>query len=266
MSLKNLRTTVSRVAALEAEITLLKSRVDCAPGLFDELRTERNSTAYAERYSVGHTPLVSICVATYNRGDLLCERALKSLVQQTYQNIEIVVVGDGCTDDTERRVAAIPDSRIRFINLSERGIYPDEAYRRWCVAGTAPLNAALAIASGDFITHLDDDDEHSPDRIEKLVRHCQATGAEVVYHPFAFEARDGGWRINNAGTFAFGRVTTSSIFYDAFYRRIPWDIEAHLLNEPGDWNRLRKFIYLGAKIDRFPDVLLRHFRERSQSN
>jgi glycosyltransferase involved in cell wall biosynthesis len=248
---------------LQEEITLLKSRVDCDPALFHALAAERLTPEYAERYTRAE-PLVSICVATYNRAELLCERTLKSLIGQTYGNIEIVVVGDGCSDDTEQRVAALGDERIRFVNLPERGNYPAEPVRRWSVAGTAPFNVAIGLARGDFITHLDDDDEHVPDRVEKLVRFSQAESLEFVFHPFVVENDDGSWTTNEAATFGMQRVTSSSIFYDRFFTRIPLDIDAHLLGEPGDWNRLRKFPYLGARIGRHPDVLLRHFRERNQ--
>jgi glycosyltransferase involved in cell wall biosynthesis len=250
-------------AELQTEISLLKSRVDCDPALFHQLEAERLTPAYAARYTMPE-PLVSICIATYNRAELLCERTLRSLVGQTYGNIEMIVVGDACSDDTERRVAAIGDDRIRFVNLPERGAYPEEPSRRWRVAGTKPFNVALTLADGEFITHLDDDDEHSPDRIEKLVRFSQEKRLEFVFHPFAVENGDGSWTTNEAATFGVERVTSSSIFYDRFFKRVPLDIDAHLLGEPGDWNRLRKFPYLGARIGRHPDVLLRHFRERNQ--
>jgi hypothetical protein len=250
-------------ADLQAQINLLKSRLDCDPGLFHQLEAERRTAAYAERYAKAD-PLVSICVTTYNRAELLCGRALKSLIGQTYRNIEIIVVGDACSDDTEERVAAIGDDRISFVNLPERGNYPEEPRRRWSVAGTKPFNVALTLANGDFITHLDDDDRHSPDRIEKLLRFSQDKRLEFVFHPFAVENSDGTWSTNDAATFDMARVTSSSIFYDRFFKRVPLDIDAHLLGEPGDWNRLRKFPYLGARIGRCPEVLLQHFRERNQ--
>lgn len=254
---------IRSIGAIRAELDLLRSRVDSDPGLFRALEAERRSDAYAARYSAAQ-PLVSICIATFNRGELVCERAIRSLLDQTYRNLEIIVVGDGCTDDTEARVANIRDSRLTFVNLAERGDYPSDPQRRWCVAGTAAVNKALDLASGDFITHLDDDDRHAPERVEKLVRFCQANRLEAAWHPFAVERADGSWATNPAETFAAGSVTTSSIFYDRFFKRIPWDIEAHLMGEPGDWNRLRKFAFLGARTGRHPDVLLEHFKERNQ--
>ena len=71
------------------------------------------------------------------------------------------MVGDCCTDDTAERISHIRDDRLRFVNLSERGRYPEEPYLRWMVAGTVPFNHALSLTRGQFVTHLDDDDEYA---------------------------------------------------------------------------------------------------------
>jgi glycosyltransferase involved in cell wall biosynthesis len=248
---------------IRTELELLKSRVDTPAGIFDALERERESIEYETRHSKAK-PLVSVCINTYNRADLLCERALKSICQQSYANLEIVVIGDGCTDDTERRVGRIRDSRIRFENRSTRGTYPQDPTRRWCVAGTAAFNHALEVASGDYITHLDDDDEHLPHRVELLLEHMRSKRLEVAFHPFWFESTSHEWNTNAAENFTLGSVTTSSVMYDSFLKCIPADPQAHLLGEPGDWNRLRKFKYLGARIGRHSAALLRHYRERNQ--
>ena len=62
-------------------------------------------------------PLVSICVPTFNRGPILVDRAIKSALSQTYQNIELIVVGDCCTDNTEELLAKIKDPRLKFYNM-----------------------------------------------------------------------------------------------------------------------------------------------------
>lgn len=212
------------------------------------------------------SPLVTVCVATYNRGAILVDRCLASIIGQDYENLEIIVVGDCCTDDTQERVAAIGDDRIRFVNLPERGHYPKNSFRRWMVAGTKPINHALEMATGSFITHLDDDDEYAPDRIRLLVEFIQETRADLVWHPFEWQRTRWIWSVNKATEFSYGQATTSSIFYHKWFRNIPWDINAHRFYEPGDWNRLRKIEYLGANLARHPGYLLRHYRERNQKS
>jgi Glycosyl transferase family 2 len=206
-------------------------------------------------------PLVSICVATADRAELLLERCLPSLLNQTYTHLQIVVVGDHCTDDTERRMAELTDDRVTFVNLSERGPYPEERIARWQVAGTNAMNAALALCEGDFITHLDDDDAHSPDRIEKLLAFCMRNEAEFCWHPFMAEDASGNWSKAGNGDFIEGQMTTGSVFYHRYFARVPWDVAAHRLYEPGDWNRFRKIKAMGAKTQFVDDVLLHHYRE-----
>jgi glycosyltransferase involved in cell wall biosynthesis len=207
---------------------------------------------------------VSVCVATYNRAKLLRERCVASVLAQTYSNLELVIIGDGCTDETTDVMRAVGDARITFRNRPERGRYPEDPQKRWMVAGTYAVNEALALASGYFITHLDDDDEYTPDRLELLVRFCKENQADFVWHPFWRETVDGTWALNEAESFRHSRLTTSSVFYRSWFKRIGWDINAYRLAEPGDWNRFRKIKYVGGVSIRYPKPLLYHYREGSQ--
>ena len=103
-------------------------------------------------------PLVTVYIPTHNRRFLL-ERAIKSVVNQTYKNLEIIVVDDGSTDDTEvfmQKFIAEHPNVIYLKNSSSKG------------ANTA-RNYAVKEAKGYFVTGLDDDDEMLPNCIEKLV-------------------------------------------------------------------------------------------------
>lgn len=245
------------------ELDTLKAKLEVPKELYDSFYTNRNTNEYMSAFTKDE-PLVTVCIATYNRGRLLVERSIASVLNQTYRNIELIVIGDCCTDDTVQLVGTINDPRLRFFNLPERGNYPENPLHRWCVAGTVPINHALTLAHGDFITHLDDDDEFVADRIEKLVAFIQREKADLVWHPFWHERNNGKWALKKAKEFAGGHVTTSSIFYHRWFTSIPWDIEAYRYQEPGDWNRLRKFKYLGAQMARFPEPLLKHYLERNQ--
>jgi glycosyltransferase involved in cell wall biosynthesis len=240
-----------------------RSARDLGFGATGQFRRERKSAEYVAAYEKPD-PLVTICIATYNRAQLLRERSLRSAMEQTHRNIEIIVVGDACTDETAEVMAQVTDLRVRFVNLAQRGDYPDDPRLRWMVAGTAPVNHALSIARGDFITHLDDDDEHAPERVEQLLSFIRETRADLVFHPYRYELDNGEWLINDAEYFDLGQVTSSSIFYHHCLRRIPWDPNAYRYLEPGDWNRLRKIAFLGAKALRHPNVLLSHYREHNQ--
>jgi len=218
------------------------------------------------RHPIPERPLVSVCVATFNRARLLTERCVPSILGQTYRNLELIVVGDGCTDETEELIRGIRDPRLKFVNLPERGRYPADPLRRWMVAGTVPVNHAMSLARGDYVTHLDDDDEHLPDRLEKLLAFARAEQCDLVWHPFWFESAEGRWLLNESQEFAWTQVTTSAVFYRAWLTRMEWDVRAYRLMEPGDWNRFRRIKYLGAVCRRYPEPLLRHYQERNRKS
>lgn len=129
-----------------------------------------------------NSPLVSVIIATYNRGDILVNRTLPSIISQTYQNFEIIIVGDNCEDDTEIMLAEKYglERRVRFLNLKERGNYPEEVKNRWFVAGCVPGNKGLTLAKGDWIVWFDDDDLMASDYIESLLKFALEGNYEFV--------------------------------------------------------------------------------------
>ncbi len=249
---------------IQAELDAVRSRIDVEDALFDRFQAERKSKSYQEVFDK-ESPLVSICICTYNRGHLLVERSIQSILSQDYDNFEIVVVGDCCTDATAKMLADLKEERIRYVNLTERCAYPDDPMLRWMVAGAPALNHAFDLVRGDFITQLDDDDEYAPGRIQKMIQFIQESRADFVWHPFWAEDSSGNWYLNESKEFKKGQVTTSSIFYHNWFKQIRADIHAFKFLEPGDWNRLRKIKYLGAKTARYPEPLLKHYREQNQN-
>src|SRR5262249_13954182 len=126
-------------------------------------------------------PLVTVRIATYNRGRLIAERAIPSALAQTHQRLEVLVVGDGCDAAAAGAGRSGREPRVRFETLPARGAYPPEPYHRWMVAGCAPMNRALELARGDWIAPLDDDDEFTPDHVEVLLEACRSRRLEFAY-------------------------------------------------------------------------------------
>jgi Glycosyl transferase family 2 len=150
-------------------------------------------------------PLVTVTIPTYNRGTLLVERTLPSVLAQTYPYFEVVVVGDHCTDDTAARIEALKDDRVTFTNLSQRPPYPEDPFLRWYVAGAWARNRALELARGAWLAHIDDDDTWTPDHIESLLRHALLRDLELVYGRYRRESRPGEWYESGGGPFPSGR-------------------------------------------------------------
>ncbi len=136
-----------------------------------------------ERYykNGGDAPLISVYTPTYNRAEILLERALPSVLAQTYKNFEYIIVGDCCTDNTAELVAKIKDPRVRFYNLPTRGYrYPPTVENHWFAGPVIAANRALGMVKGKWIARLDDDDIWTPDHLEELLRFAQAGDYEFV--------------------------------------------------------------------------------------
>lgn len=102
-------------------------------------------------------PLVSVVIPTHNRCDLLW-RAISSALQQTYTNLEVIVVSDGSEDSTDALMEQISEQRVRYI-----------AYHPSKGANVA-RNTGIAEAKGEYVAFLDDDDEWYPQKIEKQIQ------------------------------------------------------------------------------------------------
>lgn len=261
---RNLASANYRLNFLEQQIVKLRDELDAVRSSFEvSPQLMQEFLEWKARTPIPRRPLVSVCVPTYNRARLLTERCIPSVLQQTYQHFELIVVGDGCTDETEKSIARINDPRLKFLNLPERGQYPADPIRRWMVAGTPAINKSMALAQGDYVTHLDDDDEYMPERLESLVEFGVDNKCDFVWHPFWIEDAEGNWGLNDARSFSWGSITTSAVFYRCWFKRIEWNLDAHYLMEPGDWNRFRRIKYMSPSMMRYDKPLVKHYRERN---
>ncbi len=101
-------------------------------------------------------PLVSIIIPTYNRQQFVL-RAVQSALNQTFQDIEVVVVDDGSDDNTELVLGSIDDERIKILKHDNN------------LGSPAARNTGIAAAKGQYIAFLDSDDEWYPDKLEKQI-------------------------------------------------------------------------------------------------
>lgn len=110
------------------------------------------------------SPLVSVVVPAYNAGSTI-ERALSSVLSQSFRDLELIVVDDASRDDTAARVAAMADSRIRLLRLPENG------------GESRAMNAGIAEARGAYIAFQDADDEWLPGKLQRQVEIIEADPA-----------------------------------------------------------------------------------------
>jgi glycosyltransferase involved in cell wall biosynthesis len=115
--------------------------------------------------------LVSVIIPTFNRSHLLV-RAVMSVLDQTYRNIEIIIVDDGSTDDTSIVIAEIAKRANNILYVVKKN------------GGCASArNRGLQASNGEYVAFLDSDDQWVPDAIEALMRKLHEFEVELVYSP-----------------------------------------------------------------------------------
>ena len=117
---------------------------------------------------MNNPPLVSIVIPTYNHAPML-QRALATVVEQTYQNWNAIVVNNFSTDNTLEVVAAFNDPRIQCVNFRNNGVIG------------ASRNEGIALATGNYVAFLDSDDTWFPTKLEKCVEILES-GSDLVCH------------------------------------------------------------------------------------
>ncbi len=116
---------------------------------------------------VGSKPTVSVIIPTYNRAHMV-GRAIRSVLNQTYQDFELIIVDDASTDNTEEVVKSFNNERLRYIRLRENS-----------GSSVAPRNTGIEIARGEYIAFLDSDDEWLPEKLEKQIDKFKSVSLDV---------------------------------------------------------------------------------------
>lgn len=115
---------------------------------------------------MNNMPLVSVIIPTHNRYNLVLT-AVRSALQQTYSNIEVIVVDDGSTDDTQSVIAILKDPRLQYLRNEP------------AIGAAGARNAGIMAAKGELIAFLDDDDQWFCEKLDKQVCALQNAPADT---------------------------------------------------------------------------------------
>lgn len=199
-------------------------------------------------------PLVTVALATYNRADLIGE-SIRSVLAQTMQDFEIVIVDDGSEDNTEEVVRAFDDPRIRYFRQENAGV-------------SAARNHIARESRGLFTAVLDDDDLMHPRRLEWQLAAMRA-GLDGTVGAFAnFDHHSGAYHL------FFGQNPSQNQLF--FSRSVAahgtWMVRTSLIQAIGydeelgsgvDHNIFVRFIRTGAKFEHIGKaVLLRRIHDK----
>ena len=114
---------------------------------------------------------VSVVIPTYNRGNLII-RAINSVLEQTYSNIEVIVVDDCSSDNTREIVQSIKDNRVRYLCLEKN------------MGACAARNRGIEASRGEYIAFQDSDDEWHPNKLEVQMKKMKDAQADVSFCNF----------------------------------------------------------------------------------
>lgn len=183
-------------------------------------------------------PLVTIAIPTYNRADSYLKQALESAVNQTYQNIEIIVSDNCSTDNTEMVVKGFSDPRIRYFKQTKN------------IGANNNFNFCLDQAKGDYFLLLQDDDMIDDDFIDACMRAADYdTDIGII--------RTGMRRIDSHGKVLtesqnlVGGLSTEDFFIGWFAGKTPMHLCSTLFNT----KRLKEIGGFKSKYQLFQDVL-----------
>lgn len=119
-------------------------------------------------------PLISVIIPTCKRPPAMVKRALDSVINQSYKNLEIIVVDDSPADFAQRKaveqaIKSLNDHRLRYIKHDQN------------LGGSAARNTGLLASRGEFIAFLDDDDQWLPGKLQKQMAKMSDANTGLVY-------------------------------------------------------------------------------------
>jgi glycosyltransferase involved in cell wall biosynthesis len=219
-----------------------------------------NNLFFKEKYNEKN-PLVSIIIATYNRSDILLNRTLPSILSQTYKNIEIIIVGDKCIDNTPALLTNYHDKRVKFYDLKKRGKYPQNIKDRWFVQGSVPRNKGMKLANGDWFIFISDDDVMFPNHVEVLLRN--AIDLKVEFLSASYETVKNGkihivnpvFFTSNGRSVKIGGMQTW--IFKSYLKFFKWNIDSwrKKWNRPVDYDLQLRFIDAGVKFGHINEIV-----------
>ncbi|MEM9450861.1 MAG: glycosyltransferase family 2 protein [Cyanobacteria bacterium P01_E01_bin.6] len=124
-------------------------------------------TELSKESDSSEAPVVSVIMPAYNTADYIAD-AIKSALNQTIQNIEVIVVDDASSDATADVAESLGDPRVKVIRLPENG------------GAAVARNRALDEAQGVWVAVLDSDDWYAADRLEALLQIAEEYSADMV--------------------------------------------------------------------------------------
>jgi glycosyltransferase involved in cell wall biosynthesis len=202
------------------------------------------------------SPKVSVIVPCFNQAKYLSE-ALESVITQTFNNWECIIINDGSTDDTEIIASkwSEQDNRIKYFSKPNGGL-------------SSARNFGIKHSTGEFILPLDADDKIGPQYLELAVQEfARDSNIKVVYcRALLFGSENGEWQLP---PYKYRQLLLANlIFCSAFFRRADFErvggYDESLLYGAEDWNFWLSILDENDKVERLDSVQF-YYRKKAVS-
>jgi glycosyltransferase involved in cell wall biosynthesis len=188
---------------------------------------------------------ISVIIPCFNHGEYVDE-AVESALSQTLQDIEIIIVNDGSTDEsTNRLLAGYSEQKTTVLAIPHQGL-------------ASARNAGIRESHGEYILPLDADDKISSRYAEEAVRILDSdANAGIVYcEAEMFGEKTGRWNLHKYSLQQ--ELIENQIFCSAFFRKQDWEAaggyNSNMLYGYEDWDLWLSLIEMGRSVHKLPDV------------
>ncbi len=148
-----------------------------------------------------YNPIVSIIIPVYNTEKYIAE-AIESVLNQTFESWELLIINDGSTDDTAKILAIFEDERITILTQENKGV-------------SVARNRGLALAKGEYITFLDADDALPSYALEKRVTYLERNiDVDIVHGKVSIRDRHLTDELRSYEPFAMDNVFKNTLHLD----------------------------------------------------
>jgi glycosyltransferase involved in cell wall biosynthesis len=250
---------------LDKVLNELRRVMDALQVIYDEepenrrrLHTLRQSDEYELPYTETE-PLVSILIPTYTSYETLRDRAIPSVVAQTYGNWELVIAGDAAPPETAAVIESFAEKRIRYENLSLRGPYPTDPMRAWLVTAVPPLNAALRSARGRWVVLFADDDALRPHAVERMLDEARSARLELCYGMQNYIDRNTGPRPFGEFPPQVHRFGLQGAILHTALRFFEQELADEIFGNPSDWSWIRRMLRAGVRIGFVEEIIADYY-------
>lgn len=226
----------------------------------EKLLQARNSPVYRDAYTV-ENPLVTIIIPTHTSPQVLWDRTLPSIRQQTYSNLEVIISVDNqdpeFVNGVREKIAQLNDPRLKILKAPPYPkVFPEVEHLDpitkerfyWFSSGNIAFAHAVANATGLWISPFSHDDAFDPNAIELLLDHTKANQLEYCYSPTKKIETDG----TETKILSFPPVPyefgVQGSLLNASLNFFVYEYRDSALDVPNDWGLVRSMMLAGVDI------------------